>query len=51
MVGDFKCKLKDLVHDLELLGVEKIKMCIAGVGIAVAEELKYKGILVEEYYR
>jgi hypothetical protein len=46
-----KCKLKDLVHDLEQLGVEKIKLCSAGVGIAVVQDLRYKGIHVEEYYK
>jgi len=47
----FKCKLKDLVDDLKQLGVEKIKICSAGVGVAIAEQLRLKGIQVEEYYR
>jgi hypothetical protein len=49
MSKPFKCKLKDLVHDLEQLGVVTITMEKAGVGLAIAQELKSKGIRVELY--
>ena len=45
----FKCKLRDLVHDLEQSGVVNITMERAGVGLAVAQELKSRGIRVELY--
>lgn len=43
-----KSKLKDFCNDLEQLGVTEITMNTAGLGLAVADSLKEKGIEVNE---
>ena len=42
-----KCKIKDLIDDLvNVLGVTEITMDNAGLGIAISDALKHKGVKV-----
>ena len=44
---EFKCKLKDLIHDLLLLDVTEITLDDSGIGMCVADNLRFFGVKVK----